>query len=114
MTIQCIVLLDCVILLQFCDSSNYTSKGLSGHVGECAYTYVRACMIVTVCVYIFACLHAHACICVVARVGMCAHVRTYVFVCVRACVHACTSVCICACKRGTPLFLEYFFCVDYK
>ena len=26
----------CVILLQFCDTSDYTSKGLSGHVREFA------------------------------------------------------------------------------
>ena len=67
-------------------------------------------MFVTVCVYIFACLHAHACICVVARVGMCAYVRTfYVFVCVRACVHACTSVSSVRAKGEKPLFLEYVF-----
>ena len=70
---------------------------------------VRACMhVCPVCVYIFACLHAHACICVVARVGMCAYVRTYVFVCVRACVHACTSVSSVRAKGQNHFFKSTF------
>ena len=65
-------------------------------------------MFVTVCVYIFACLHAHACICVVARVGMCAYVRTYVFVCVRACVrvHECVHLCV---QKGETTFSRVLF-----
>ena len=45
-------------------------------------TYVRASMFVTVCLYICA---SHACVCVFARVGMCAYVRAYVFVCECTC-----------------------------
>ena len=61
-------------------------------------TYVHARMFVTVGVYIFARLHAYACICMVARVGMCAHVRAYVVcVCVHVYIHVCTCASICAC-----------------
>ena len=56
-------------------------------------------MFVTVCVYIFACLHAHARICVVARMGMRAYVRT-LCVCVCVCVHVYTRARVCASVRA--------------
>ena len=64
-------------------------------IGASLRTYVRASMFVTVCVYICA---SHACVCVFARVGMCAYVRAYVFVCarVRASVRASVRAQVCS------------------
>ena len=81
-------------------------------MGTCASLRRRTC--------VHACLSPYACIYlrVYMRMRVSARLRAWecvrmcehnVFVCVRACVHARTSVCICACKRGKPLFLEYFF-----
>ena len=64
------------------------------HVHE--FAYVRASEHVCHRMRISARLHAYACICMVARVGIDAYVRSYVVVCVRACVHPCARVPACA------------------
>ena len=72
----------CVILFRV---MRYEKLNLSGRVRE--FAYVRACMVtVRLCMlFVFARVHAYVNVCprgcVVARVGMCVYVRSYVRVC---------------------------------